>query len=66
MKVKLLRDARIKHKAGEIVEVSPAECHFLTSTGSAVEVAVKAPAEIETPEEPAKVETKVKKTRTKK
>ena len=38
MKVKLLRDARINHKAGEIVEVSPAECFFLTSTGSAVEV----------------------------
>jgi len=62
MKVKLLRDARINHKAGEIVEVSPAECHFLTSVGSAVEVAVKAPAAIETPEEPAKVETKVRKT----
>lgn len=36
MKVKLLRDAKIKHSAGEIVEVSPSECHFLTSTGSAV------------------------------
>jgi ribosomal protein L9 len=46
MKVKLLRDARILHKAGEIVEVSPAECSFLTSTNSAVQVveAVKAPA----------------------
>lgn len=43
MKVKLLRDSRILHKAGEIVEVSPAELHFLTSTGSAVEVAVKKP-----------------------
>lgn len=64
MRVKLLRDARIKHKAGEIVEVSPAEGHFLTSTGSAVEVAVKAPEVIETPEEPAKVETKAKRTRT--
>ena len=32
-------------KAGEIVEVSPAEASFLTSTNSAVEVveAVKAP-----------------------
>lgn len=66
MKVKLLRDSRINHKAGEIVEVSPAECHFLVSVGSAVEVAVKAPAVIETPEEPAKVETKARKTRTKK
>ena len=43
MKVKLLRDARINHKAGEIVEVSPTECAFLTSVGSAVEVAVKIP-----------------------
>ena len=48
MKIKLLRDARIKHKAGEIVEVSPAECHFLVSVGSAVEVAVKSPAMAET------------------
>lgn len=40
MKVKLLRDSRIWHKAGEVVEVSPTECQFLTSVGSAVEVAV--------------------------
>lgn len=38
MKVKLLREARIRHHAGEIVEVSPAEAGFLLSTGSAVEV----------------------------
>ena len=38
MKVKLLREARIRHKAGETVEVSPAEAGFLLSTGSAVEV----------------------------
>lgn len=66
MKVKLLRDARINHKAGEIVEVSPAEYHFLVSVGSAVEVAVKSPAKAETTEAPVKVETKEKKTRTKK
>lgn len=36
MKVKLIRDARIRHYAGETVEVSPAEAHFLVSTGSAV------------------------------
>ena len=48
MKIKLLRDARINHKAGEIVDVSPAECHFLVSVGSAVEVAVKSPAKAET------------------
>ena len=48
MRVKLLRDARINHKSGEIVEVSPEECKFLCSVGSAVEVAVKAPEAVET------------------
>ena len=43
MKIRLLRDARILHKAGEIVDVSPAEFSFLKSVGSGVEVAVKAP-----------------------
>jgi len=38
MKVKLTRAARIRHNAGEIVEVSPAEAGFLISTGSAVKV----------------------------
>jgi len=66
MKVKLLRDARINHKAGEIVEVSPSEFHFLVSTGSAVEVAVNPPVKAETPEKPiVKVETREKKTRKK-
>lgn len=36
MTVKLIRDARIKHKAGETVEVSPEEARFLLSVGSAV------------------------------
>ena len=59
MKVKLLKDARIWHKAGEILEVSPEECFFLTSTDGAIEVdAVKTPVDaIEIPEK--KVETKV-------
>ncbi len=48
MKIKLLRAARINHKSGEIVEVSPEECKFLCSVGSAVEVAVKAPEAVET------------------
>ena len=48
MRVKLLRDARIKHYTGEIVEVSPEECKFLCSVGSAVEVAVKTPEAVET------------------
>ena len=53
MKVKLLRAARIRHEAGEIVEVSPAEAGFLFSTGSAVEVSEKR----ETPEDAAVIET---------
>lgn len=36
MKVTLLRDTRILHKAGETVEVSPAVAQFLMSIGSAV------------------------------
>lgn len=56
MKVRLLRDARIVHKAGEIVEVSSAEFQFLVSLGSAVavEVAVNPPVEAETAEKPVK------------
>lgn len=46
MKIKLLRPARIRHNAGEIVEVSPAEAAFLLSVNSAVEAGAKA----ETPE----------------
>lgn len=53
MKVKLLRTARIRHEAGEIVEVSPAEAGFLLSTGSAVELIEKR----ETPEDAAVIET---------
>jgi len=54
MKVKLIRAARIRHNAGEIVEVSPAEAGFLMSTGSAVRYAepvqAEAPEAIEAPE----------------
>lgn len=55
MKVKLLRAARIRHEAGEIVEVSPAEAGFLFSTGSAVGMTEpretpEAAIEMETPE----------------
>ena len=56
MKLKLTRAARIRHEAGEIVEVSPAEAGFLLSTGSAVRVIEEAPqtpeAEAEAPETP--------------
>ena len=60
MKVRLLRDARINHKAGEIVEVSPAEFQFLTSVGSAVEVAVNLP-EAEVAEKPVKARKRTEK-----
>lgn len=63
MKVRLLRDARILHKAGEIVEVSSTELQFLVSVGSAVEVAVNPPVNVETAtKEPVKaVEKRAKK-----
>lgn len=38
MIVRLVREARIRHSAGEIVNVSPAEASFLLSVGSAVKV----------------------------
>lgn len=41
MKVKLLKDARVAVKAGEIVEVSPAQAAFLVSLGFAEEVKEK-------------------------
>lgn len=56
MRVKLLKPARINHKAGEIVEVSPAEYAFLTSLGSAVDAVAEEPKE-----EVTKVEEKLKK-----
>lgn len=62
MKVMLLRDAKIRHKAGEIVEVSPAEFGFLTSVGSAVPVSAKS-AEVKAE---VKAETAKKTTRSKK
>lgn len=51
MKVRLVRDARIKHSAGEIVEVSPSEFLYLTSVKSAVPVVDDEPQEMETPEQ---------------
>lgn len=41
MKVKLLKDARIKHRPGEIVEVTPEEYRFLSGIGAAVPVVEK-------------------------
>lgn len=48
MRVLLLRDSRIKHLAGETIDVSPAEARFLLSVGSAVELHDEV--QIETPE----------------
>ena len=62
MKVKLLNDARILHKAGEIVEVSPLEYDFLISLGQAVDI--EGAKEVKPVEEPVKApveEPKVKK-----
>lgn len=42
MKVKLLRDARILHQAGDVVDVPPSVCDFLVSVGSAEVLAEKA------------------------
>ena len=36
MKIRLTREARILHRAGETLDVSPAEARFLCSVGSAV------------------------------
>lgn len=41
MKVLLIKDARIKHKAGETVEVTPEEFNYLVSTGQAKVVVEK-------------------------
>ena len=62
MKVRLLRNAKIWHKVGEIVEVSPEECQFLVSTDGAVvveavkdqEAQEKAETKMETPEKKRK------------
>jgi ribosomal protein L9 len=35
MKVLLLKDVRISHKAGEVVDISPAQYEFLRSIGCA-------------------------------
>ena len=51
MKVLLLRDQKIMHRAGEIVEVSPSVCAFLVNTHSA---------------EPVRAEVKTEKPATKK
>lgn len=54
MKARLLRNAKIWHKVGEIVEVSPEECQFLVSTDGAVVVEA-----VKDQEAPEKAETKM-------
>lgn len=54
MKVLLTRDQRILHKAGETVEVSPAEYNYLISTGSARPVTAQAEKPAKKAQEPAK------------
>ena len=49
MKARLLKDMRINHKAGEIVEVSPEQFNFLTSVGAAKLVVESKPVEAEKP-----------------
>ena len=53
IKVRLTKDARINHKAGEIIMVSPEQYNFLVSVGAAVYEAEK-PAEAEKPKRGAK------------
>ena len=59
MKARLLTDARIHHKAGDIVEVSPVEFNYLASTKQAV-LYVEERQAVETPEEKSKRTTRKK------
>lgn len=59
MKARLLTDARIHHKAGDIVEVSPVEFNYLASTKQAV-LFVEERQAVETPEEKPKRTTRKK------
>ena len=42
MKIRLKRDSRILHRAGEVVEASPAEAGFLISVGAAEAIQAEA------------------------
>lgn len=56
MLVKLLRDARVRHLAGEVVNItSQPELDYLLSTGSATVLRAAAP---DTPEESAPAEAR--------
>ena len=60
MKARLLTDARIHHKAGDIVEVSPVEFNYLASTKQAVLYVEEERQAVETPEEKPKRTTRKK------
>lgn len=45
MKVILLKDTKIQHKAGDIVEVSPVAFDFLVTTNSAKPLEAERPAQ---------------------
>ena len=67
MKVRLLRDSRINHLVGEIVEVSSAQGKFLLSVGSAAPVVETTSIKVEeTAEKAVKAPKAVSKTTTKK
>ena len=59
MKARLIKDARIHHKAGDIVEVSPVEFNYLASTKQAVLFVEERQTE-ETPEDKPKRTTRKK------
>ena len=62
MRLRLLKPARINHKAGEIVEVSSAQSEFLLSIGCATRVECAEPVEEKQESKPeAKPKTTTKK-----
>lgn len=60
MRVILLKQARIRHESGEIVNVSPEEANFLLSVGIAKPVNEGKQGMYETPETPKKKVTRKK------
>lgn len=58
IKIRLTRPARIRHEAGEIVEVSPDEANFLLSTESAVRLPAAAEVADKKPTTKKKASTK--------
>ena len=61
MKARLIRDARIHHKAGEIVEVSPARAAFLFEVNLAEPAPIREQIEVPEKKTAAKKTTRTKK-----